>query len=138
MRKLHTSLWPLQQSIYSRLVSDAALGALITGVFDGEEVEPNAKLPYVTLGEDTVNDYSTKQWIGEDVTVTLHCFSEYRGKKEAKQILDAMLKALSSAPLTVPGYIVEGLEREYLNVIPQEGIYHGVTRIRVHIKPETN
>ena len=38
MRKLHTSLWPLQQSIYSRLVSDAALGALITGVFDGEEV----------------------------------------------------------------------------------------------------
>lgn len=131
---LKTSLWPLQMALFDRLSNDAALMAKITGVHD-TTAPTNAEMPYITLGDDTVNDYSSKTFFGEEITHTLHCWSDYEGKKEAKEILDLMLQALSKEPLTLtPGFTLEGLTRDYMEVLEQGDYSHGVLRLRIKIK----
>lgn len=130
---MKTALWPLQQAIFERLTTDSALMARITGVHD--EVKESTKFPYVTLGEDTVNDYSSKTFDGEDITHTLHVWSKYKGKKEAKEILNLVLQAITSAPLVIAGgFVLDDARRDFIEVFPEEGQYHGVMRLRFLIK----
>jgi N-acetyl-beta-hexosaminidase len=130
MSEIKSASWPLQEAIYDRFKNDSTI---TVNVYD--EVDETATLPYITIGEDTVTDFSTKDYTGENTTVTLHCFSNYEGKKEAKQLLDLMLRSLTKTPLTVVGFSVEDLQREFLTVINEQGIYHGIMRIRLKIKP---
>lgn len=129
---MRTALWPLQQALFQRLTEDAALMARITGVHD--EVAEETPLPYITLGEDTVSDYSTKTFDGEDITHTLHVWSGYKGKKEAKEILDLALQAIIASPLALAGdFQLEDARREMLEVFKDEDAYHGVMRLRFKI-----
>ena len=129
---LKTALWPLQKAIYQRLANDPVIKQMVTGVYD--EVEKRAKLPYIQIGDDTVNPYDTKTNYGEQITITLHAWSEGPGKTEIKRIMDAILQALTSAPLTIPGFTVEGVEREFLETLSEDRAYHGICRFRVYIK----
>lgn len=129
---LKTALWPLQQAIFARLTNDAILSNMITAVYD--EVEEGALLPYVQIGDDTINPYDTKTNYGEDATVTLHAWSAGPGKTEAKRIMDAILQAMTGNPLVVEGFTVEGVEREFLETFNDGQAYHGVCRFRVYIK----
>jgi hypothetical protein len=129
MSEVKSSLWALQEAIYNRFKNDSSI---TVGVYD--EVDETATLPYITIGEDTVTDFSTKDYTGENTTATLHCFSNYEGKKEVKQLLDLMLRSLTKTPLTIVGFSVEDLQREFLTVINEQGIYHGIMRIRFKIK----
>lgn len=129
---MKTALWPLQEALYTCLTSDATLMNRITGVHD--EVAEDKKLPYLTLGEDTVSDYSTKTFDGEDITHTLHVWSGYKGKKEAKEILNLALQVILSSPLTLPsGFQLEDAKREMLEVFKDGDVYHGVMRLRFKI-----
>jgi hypothetical protein len=128
-----TALWELQTSVYEKLNGNAVLKQLITDVYD--EVNETAVLPYVQIGDDTVAPYDTKTTNGEDLTLTIHCFANGPGKREAKLIMDAVLQALTSEPLTVTGFNVDGLPyREFLEVFSEGSIYHGVCRFRVYVK----
>jgi hypothetical protein len=73
-----TALWALQQAVFSRLDNDTGVKSVVTGVYD--EVPQTARLPYIQIGDDTVNPYDTKTDNGEDCTLTLHCFSDGPGK----------------------------------------------------------
>lgn len=131
--KLKTAAWPLQQAIYAQLTSDTVLMSMINGVYD--EIEEGSILPYVQIGNDTTNPYDTKTDYGEETTLTMHVWSAGPGKTETKRIMDAMLQALTSDPLTLSnGFIVEGFEREFLEFLQDAGAYHGVCRFRVYIK----
>lgn len=130
---LKTASWPLQQAIFQRLDNDSILSNMINGVYD--EVEEGAILPYIQFGNDTINSYDTKTDYGEDTTLTMHIWSAGPGKTEAKRIADAMLQAITSAPLTLSGgFTVEGIEREFLEFLEDGQAYHGVCRFRVYIK----
>jgi hypothetical protein len=98
-----SALTEIQQAIYSRLTGDATLMGKITGVFD--QVPENQPFPYVTIGEYTSVPFRTMTRFGEEVTVTLHIWSQYNGFKEALDILDDMNRLLADKEdITVTGY----------------------------------
>lgn len=131
---LRTSLWAIQTALYSRLTNDTALMSKIHGVYD-QTAPTGVSVPFVTLGNDTVNDYSTKTNEGEEVTHTLHVWSEYGGKKETKEVLDLVLQAVTKEPFILADpFSVDWVKREYMEVLDDNNGFHGVLRLRFHIK----
>ncbi len=100
---MRSAVWPLQMAIFQRLSTDKELNARVTGVLDA--VSKDQKKPYVTTGDDDVSPFETKTSKGEIVNVVLHCWSDYNGKKEAMQILDLMLQAITREPLEIEAFL---------------------------------
>ncbi|MED4586670.1 DUF3168 domain-containing protein [Brevibacillus choshinensis] len=131
---MKSALWPLQQALFACLKADTALTSKVKGVFD--EVSANQAYPYVTLGEDTVVDWSTKTNDGEEITHTFHVWSKYAGKKEAKEILSLVLEAVTRQPLVLSsGFSIDFSGLDFMEVfIDEDGTTkHGVLRIRFKI-----
>ena len=125
---MKSPLWPLQVAIKQRLAS-----ALTCPVYD--KVPDGAAMPYVTLGEDTAVDWSTKLEAGQEVTHTLHVWSDYNGMKEAKQIMDTIIQALTETPLTVEGFFVVMARLDMVETMRDpEGHQHGVIRFRFKVQ----
>ena len=132
---MKSSLGPLQAAIYTRLTTDAAITAKVTGVFD--DVTPGQAYPYVTLGEDTSADGGTKTFDSEEITKTLHAWSRYDGKKEAQDILSLVLESITREPLLLGGgFSVHFSQLKMLQVFTDEdGITrHGVMRLRFRVR----
>ena len=79
---------------------DAA--ALSAPVYD--DVPQGAAYPYIVIGDDVATDRSTDTVLGRRVAVVVHTWSEYRGKKEIKEMQGAIEDALERAILTIQGY----------------------------------
>ncbi|WP_226639322.1 DUF3168 domain-containing protein [Priestia flexa] len=129
-----TSLWSLQQALYERLMSDNLLNKKITGVFD--EVIEGTPYPYVTIGEPTVLPFETKTSFGEEVAIVLHCWSQYPGKKEAFEILNLILGAITKSPLVITGgFSLLKTELEQMTVIIDidDVTRHGIIRLKFYI-----
>lgn len=130
---MKTALLPLQISLFNRLSNDADLSKKVTGVFDS--MPKNQSYPYISLGEDTANDWSTKTTTGEEITHTLHVWSRYDGKKEVKEIMNLILEAFSQPLSLDSGFIVEFSTVELMEVLndPDGITRHGVMRLRFKI-----
>lgn len=131
---IKTALFPFQSALYDRLKNDSSLAAVITDVYDN--VPPNATMPYLLIGDDTSNDDSNKTQYGEELTITIHIWSEYEGTKESKQLMDLALQSVTSAPLVLDGFDCYFMRREMLEVLHEEdaGAYHGIMRLRFKTK----
>lgn len=130
--------WPLQQSIFAALSADAALTALIGAgrVFD--DVPQATQLPYVTLGPVTAQDWSTGTEPGTEHLISVHVWSDARGKKQAHAILAAIRAALHDRPLTVAGHNLINLRHERSDTRQNadgEAI-HAIARFRAVTEPE--
>lgn len=133
---MKTSLLALQDALYFRLRDDENLKQRITGVYDS--VSEGAAYPYIVLGDDTVNEWSTKLTYGEEVTSTLHVYSDYDGKSEVKEILNLILKSLSEPLSLDDGFFVEYSRMDFLETLTEENgtIKHGILRLRYKISQE--
>lgn len=90
----------LQTTIYSTLSSDNTITSTLgAGVYD--EVTEGASYPFVSLGEETSIDYGTKNENGGETTINIHIWSQYKGAKETKQIMDRIHDLLHDSNLTV-------------------------------------
>jgi hypothetical protein len=120
----------LQSSIYSALNVSAITSTLACGVYD-EVVEGNS-YPFITLGEEIVIDYSTKNIIGAETTINIHIWSRYKGSKETKQIMDKVHDLLHDVNLTVTGVNLINLRFEFSDIMrdPDGITRHGVMRFR--------
>lgn len=131
---LKTSLWELQKALFARLSGDAALKLKVKGVYD--EVSENQLYPYVTVGEPTVSPFETKLTYGENITIVLHSWSQYNGKRESYEILNLMLQAITREP-----FLIEGFSLIRMNLEPNMQVItdidgntkHGIMRLRFHI-----
>jgi len=123
--------YELQKAILGRLS-----GAISCPVYDA--VPTDAAFPYVTIGEDTAADWSSKTTSGQDVTTTIHVWSRYKGKAEAKRIGSEVLQQLTTGPLSMTGFSADPAQldmEEYL--VDADGItQHGVLRLRLYISEE--
>jgi hypothetical protein len=130
---MRTALFSLQQSLYQRLANDPSIKTKVKGVFDA--VPKDQAYPYISLGEDTARDWSTKTDLGEEITHTLHVWSRYAGKKEAKEIISLIMESLSEPLVLTNGFFVEDFRLEMSQVIDDpDGITrHGVMRLRFKI-----
>jgi hypothetical protein len=129
--------WSLQQSIFAALSADAVLTALLgTGrIFD--DVPQGTALPYVTLGQTTLRDASTATEDGAEHSLTVHVWSDARGKKETHAILDAIRAALHDQPLALAGHRLVNLRHELSEVRrdPDGATIHGLARFRALTEP---
>ena len=143
-----SAAYAIQAAIFTLLRANAGLSALLaSSVIDGDSAnkavydqapqvdqsEGTTAFPYVVIGEDTAGEFDADDFAGQETTITLHVWSRYRGKKEVKQILDALYSALHNAALTVTGHIAVYCYFEYSESFqdPDGVSMHGVARYRI-------
>ena len=123
----------LQQTIYTALNVSALTNSLSCAVVD--DVQLNQSYPFITLGEETTIDYGTKNQNGGETTINLHIWSQYKGSKECKQIMDKVHDLLHDIDLTVSGFNLINLRFEYSDIVrdPDGSTRHGIMRFRAII-----
>lgn len=123
----------LQTTIYSALNVSAITTALNCGVYD--EVVESASYPFISLGEETAIDYSTKNQNGGEYTINIHIWSQYKGAKQTKEIMDKVHDLLHDIDLTVSGFNLINLRFEFSDIMrdPDGVTRHGVMRFRAII-----
>ena len=102
----------LQSAIYSALNVTAITTTLSCGVYD-EVIEGNT-YPFITLGEETTIDYSTKTETGGETTVNIHIWSRYKGSKQTKEIMATVSLSLSHLDAFSPNAFANNLHKVFL------------------------
>ncbi|HKJ73635.1 MAG TPA: DUF3168 domain-containing protein [Alphaproteobacteria bacterium] len=122
--------WALQKAVFDALTGSADLMAMVSGVYD--HVPADTAFPYVTIGETTVADWSSKTFDGQEHSLTLHVWSRARGRKETKEIFGLVYAALNGAPLSVAGQQLVDLRFDFAQtLLDTDGLtFHGVQRYR--------
>ncbi|MBY6265571.1 DUF3168 domain-containing protein [Azospirillum sp. 412522] len=111
----------------------AALRPALDPVLVLDDVPQGQAFPYVVIGEDVVTDWPM---LGDDeaeeIDLTLHVWSRYAGRKEAKTLMAAIRTALHQQPLQVDGQQLVTLRFafETLFIEPDGLTRHGVIRFR--------
>ena len=123
----------LQTAIYTALNVSAITTTLSCGVYD-EVIEGNT-YPFINLGEETTIDYSTKTATGGETTINIHIWSQYKGSKQTKEIMDKVHDLLHDSNLSVTGFNLINLRFEYSDIMrdPDGITRHGVMRFRAII-----
>ncbi len=132
----------IQAAVYGALTGNAALMALVQGVYDAQPRPLTGsdalQFPYVTIGEDTLNDWSTDTESGADCTITIHTWSRYEGRAELKSLQAAIYDALHRQALTVSGYAL--VSADWINsdsMTDADGeTRHGVQTFRILLERE--
>jgi hypothetical protein len=123
--------WPLQTAIHSRI--RATTGYTI---YDNDPVD--AKFPYLKIGEFDAQDWSDKSKPGQVVFATFHFWSKYPGKKEAAEMMGAVLQALTESwsPDLQPVFNVVLQTLEMNNIITDiDGkTRHGILKLKYLIE----
>lgn len=122
----------IQTAIYQRLTNFAPLQALV-GQRIYDDVPQPTQFPYVVIGEDTSIDWSQDCTLGTESTITIHAWSRYYGRIEAKRILQAVYDGLNRYNLPITGADCVNLISEYQETfLDPDGITrHGVIRFRL-------
>lgn len=140
--------WGLQQAIYNKLRTNAALAALLAvDAYEGSPSMPavydhvpqpaapetDTFFPYVAIGDHTSADFDTDDIDGEETTITLHIWDRRLGSKRAKQSADAVYDALHNQPLDVAGQSVIYCYFEFRESVPDNDpkVQHEVIRFRI-------
>lgn len=127
----------IQTAIYDTLSAYAPLTALVTGIYDdvpqAADSGAGSAFPYVTIGEDVHQDWSTDTSLGDDATITVHTWSRYRGRKQTKEIQGAIYDALTRVDLVVTGYKMVAIDFiDEQSFVDTDGLTrHGVSTFRV-------
>ena len=123
--------WELQKAIFT------ALNGTVTGVSSAnipiyDDVPEGTVYPYVVIGEETSSNNGTKTLDGVEHTLTLHVWSQYRGRREIKEIMQSVYEKLHNTAITVTGASLVNIRQEFSNTLAeQDGITrHGVMRFR--------
>lgn len=106
----------LQKAVFQTLSVNGALTALLGGARIYNDVPRGAALPYVTLGESTVRDWSTGSDAGHEHLLSIQVWSRANGEREVHQILAAVEAALDDAALTVAGARLVNLRHEFSEI----------------------
>ena len=124
----------LQSAIYSALNGDSNLTSTLgASVFD--DVTEGTSTPFITIGEETATEFDTKDLAGSENTINIHIWSEYKGSKETKQIMDRVHDLLHDSSLSVTGFNLVNMRFEFSDIIrdPDGVTRHGVMRFRAVI-----
>ena len=121
----------LQKALFDLLSADVALSAVITGVFDS--VPESQAYPYVELGEGTAIPFDSNSSDGQEHLITIHTWTEAKGRKTAHDIMTLVYTALHNVALVVAGHQTILCQFDFSTVLkdPDGFTHHGVQRFRV-------
>jgi hypothetical protein len=123
--------WELQKAIFSALDgSTVGMDGANVPIFD--DVPEDTKYPYVVIGEETASNNGTKTVDGIEHTLTIHAWSQYRGRREIKEIMQSVYENLHNTAITVSGASLVNIRQEFNTTMAEtDGITrHGVMRFR--------
>ena len=89
--------------------------------------------PYVVIGEETATNIGTKDKDMHEYTQTIHVWSQYRGLRDIKEIMEQIYTLLNDYSITVSGASAISLRHEFQTTLTEgDGLTrHGVMRFRV-------
>ena len=121
----------VQRALFARL-----RGAVVVPVYD--VVPEKAAAPYLILGDETSNDWSTKDRTGRDIIATVHVISEAPGLTEAKTLLDQIVQAVTREALDLEsGWKAPVVYLDTLDVFQEDQTTrHGVARFKIKTTKE--
>ena len=139
-RKIGFSL--LLNAVYDRIDTHALTSTY--RVFDyvpKDDDAINTDFPFVTIGEvygGRSYSFGAQVHESEDNVITVHVWSDYKGKKECADMLNNIVQALTSSDFAFAGYtMLLKLVDDYSIIIddtePANPIYHGIIRFRQHM-----
>lgn len=118
-----------------KAIRDRIINSTGRSVYD--DFPENASMPYIVTGELEGRDWSDKFQPGQEVFATIHIWSDYPGKKEVAEIMNGVLQALTSEPISLGiefNAICEGLDMSEI-IIDIDGVTrHGILRFRYLIE----
>jgi len=94
-----------------------------------DDVPPNAKLPYITFGAFTCKQTGSKTVDMSDISLQIHVWSEYEGKKEVNEIANDITAVLTAWPLDLSddGFNAMSQDVDFFEAFQEETTgYHGV------------
>tara|TARA_R100000329_G_scaffold118352_1_gene97449 strand:+ start:214 stop:621 length:408 start_codon:yes stop_codon:yes gene_type:complete len=94
----------LQSAIFSTLSGDSSLDSKIgdNKIFDTVAPQDTA-YPYVVIGTETSREVNTKDRSGRVYNVDIDVWSQYRGQKETKEIMEILISLLDNTTISVAG-----------------------------------
>lgn len=119
----------LQSAIFSLLSGDSTLDGLVGNnkIFDSIAPQDTA-YPYVIIGLETMRDVGTKTLDGNVYNVDIDVWSQYRGQKEIKEIMERIYNLLNNATISVSdassvmSYVVNAVTLTEVDGITRHGI----------------
>tara|TARA_R110000796_G_scaffold251125_2_gene381799 strand:+ start:1310 stop:1717 length:408 start_codon:yes stop_codon:yes gene_type:complete len=123
----------LQTIIYSTLSASSALDSLIgdNKIFDN--IPQDTSYPYVVIGNDSSVNTGTKTLDGNEYSVDIEVWSQYRGKKEIKDAMEIIYGLFHNVNYAVSGAnMVVSQVRNVQSLIESDGITrHGMISLSV-------
>ncbi len=98
----------LLKAVYTRLVADAALVAVIGADGIRDRRVAGLPLPALVIGEAETRDFSTASEDGVEILLTLEAWSKI-GRREAEEIAGTVRRLLHDAALDVSGQALVSL-----------------------------
>lgn len=123
--------WELQKSIFTALSGNTTgMSGANVPVFD--DVPEGTEYPYVVIGEETASNNGTKTLDGIEHTLTIHAWSQYRGRREIKEIMQSVYEKLHNTDISISGASLVNIRQEFNTTLAEtDGITrHGVMRFR--------
>ena len=105
--------WNLQKAIYSKLNDATISGASISDVPVYDDVPEGTSAPYINIGEETAINDGTKTVDAVEHTLTIHIWSEYRGRYEIKHIMEQVYQNLHNTAISVSGASLVNTRQEF-------------------------
>lgn len=135
---------PTHQAVYNRLLNETDVQALLKTTVDGKKykkvcdyVPTDIPYPYIVISEPRTDPFAVKNSDVVDVYITLHIWSNYKGKKEAYDILTACHEAFK-IKLNITGYKVNETSWSDARVFDDiDGVLrHGVLTLKFNLEKE--
>lgn len=120
----------LRAAVRTYLLSQSDLTAMISGVF--ETAPANAQYPYVTFGDDRIDDWSTQTFTGTSHQLLINTWSQSHNFGELYGVHRLLRQRLLSQNITLPDFKLVGLfkEEERFLVDRRRNVRLGVLRYR--------
>ncbi len=123
----------LQTIVYSTLNGDSTLDGIIGNNKIFDNVPQDTSYPYVVIGNESAINRGTKTLDGNEYTIDIEVWSQYRGKKEIKEAMERVYNLFHDATYSVSGAdMVVSQVRNVITLTENDGITrHGVITLSV-------
>jgi hypothetical protein len=130
------SQFSLQKSIFQLLSGDAALAAMVSGIYD--RPVQGGVFPYIVFGAWEGRDRSTKTSQGMEFSVMLHIWSREGGHKQAASIMERLYAVLQDAVLAVEGQDLISMRFMGSNITLEDdgSTYRGAMKLRAVLQAQ--
>jgi len=134
---IHPAL-SLQAALYSRLTTSNNIINALGGEHIFDDTPPSQKPPYIVFAESIHNDWSTGTEAGMEHSVSLHVWSDQRGRKQAVTVAQFVIEAMTDLPTQLDDHLLVNFSHEFTEVSRDEdaGLYLAKINFRAVTEPQ--